>query len=71
MPVFNRRNAAIGWLALLFGKRLLKRKARAAAQAVDSEVRRPRHKALAALVATAVGAAALVRRRTGSGDDGS
>jgi hypothetical protein len=71
MPVFNRRNAAIGWLALLFGKRVLKRKARAAAQAVDSEVRRPGHKAFAALVATAVGAAALLRRRTGSGDDGS
>jgi hypothetical protein len=67
MPILNRRNAAIGWLALLFGKRILKRKARAAAQAIDSEARRPRQKALAALVAAAVGGAAFFRRR--GGDD--
>jgi hypothetical protein len=32
MPVFNRRNATLGWIALFFGKRILKRKAKAAAR---------------------------------------
>ena len=65
MSVFNRRNAALGWVALLFGKRFLKRKAKAAARAVDAEARHPRPKALAFLVAAGVGAAAFFRRRPG------
>jgi hypothetical protein len=68
MSVFNRRNAAIGWVAMLFGKRVLKRKAKAAARAVDSGAGSPRGKAFAVLVAAAVGAAAFFRRQ--SGDDG-
>ena len=68
MPVFNRRNAALGWVALLFGKRILKRKAKAAAQAVDSGARDPKNKAFAVLVAAAVGTAAFLRRRTGRDD---
>lgn len=28
MAVFNKRNAVVGWLALFFGKRVLKRKAK-------------------------------------------
>jgi hypothetical protein len=67
MPVFNRRNAALGWVALLIGKRVLKRKAKAAARAVDSKARRPRRKAYAVLAAAAVGAGAFFRRQ--SGDD--
>ena len=68
MSVFNRRNAAIGWVAMLFGKRVLKRKAKAAARAVDSGVASPQGKAFALLVAAAVGAAALFRRQA-RGDD--
>ena len=63
MSVFNRRNATVGWLALLVGKRVLKRKAKAAARAVDAEARRPRHKVAALLLTAGVGAAAFLRRR--------
>ena len=69
MPVFNRRNAALGWVAWLLGKRVLKRKAKAAARVVDSEVRRPRRKAFAVLAAAAVGAAAFFRRQSGDDQD--
>jgi hypothetical protein len=31
VSVFNRRNAVVGWLALVVGKRVLKRKAQKAA----------------------------------------
>jgi hypothetical protein len=64
MSIFNRRNAALGWLALVFGKRVVKRKAKAAARVVDSEARRPKNKAFALVVAAAVGGAAFFRRRT-------
>ena len=37
MAVFNRRNAAVGWLALVVGKRVLKRKAKQAVPAIDTE----------------------------------
>jgi hypothetical protein len=62
MPVFNRRNATLGWIALFFGKRILKRKAKAV---VRTTARSPRHSAAALLIAVAVGAAAFVRRRAG------
>lgn len=31
MAVFNRRNAVVGWLALFFGKRAVRRKLKSAA----------------------------------------
>ena len=68
MAVFNRRNAAVGWLALLVGKRVLKRKAKQAVPAIDAESKRPNKSAVALLLASAVGVATFFRRR--SGDEG-
>ena len=67
MSMFNRRNAALGWLALLLGKRMLKRRAKAAPEAVEPKARRSHRKLFALVVAGAVGAAAFFRRR-GGGD---
>jgi hypothetical protein len=66
--VFNRRNAAVGWLTLAVGKRVLKRKAKKAAPSVDPETKRPNKSAIALLLAGAVGLATFWRRRSG-GDD--
>jgi hypothetical protein len=69
MSIFSRKNAVIGWAALFVGKRVLKRKAKAAAaRSVDAGARRPRPKVLAAMIAAAVGVAAFFRRR-GRRDD--
>lgn len=65
MAVFNRRNAAVGWLALLVGKRVLKRKAKQAVPAIDAESKRPNKSAVALLLASAVGVATFFRRRSG------
>ena len=35
MTVFNRRNAAVGWVAVVVGKRVLKKKAKHAVPAID------------------------------------
>ncbi|HEY0415144.1 MAG TPA: hypothetical protein VGC78_02055 [Gaiellaceae bacterium] len=63
MSVFNRRNAALGWVAWGVGKRVLKRKARDAVPAIDAESKRPNKSAIALLIAGAVGVATFVRRR--------
>jgi hypothetical protein len=65
VPVFNRRNAAVGWLALLVGKRIVKRKAKQAVPAIDSESKRPNKSAIALMLASAVGVATFWRRRSG------
>jgi MYXO-CTERM domain-containing protein len=69
MTIFNRRNAALGWVAWLFGKRMLKRKTKAVVPAVDPDTKRPNTSAVALLIAAAVGAATFWRRRTGHDDD--
>lgn len=69
MGIFNRRNAAVGWLALLVGKRVLKKKAKGVVPAVDPASKKPNKSALALLVAGAVGAATFWRKRSGD-DDG-
>ena len=72
MSVFNRRNAVMGWLAWGVGKRVLKKKAKGAAQSavptVDSETKRPNKSAVALLLASAVGVATFWRKRSGDGD---
>lgn len=68
MGIFNRRNAAVGWVTWLVGKRIVKRKARGVVPAVDPQTRRPNRSAVALLVAGAVGALAFWRSRS-SGDD--
>jgi hypothetical protein len=65
--VFNRRNAAVGWVAWAVGKRVLKKKAKDAVPSIDSESKKPNKSAIALLVAGAVGALTFWRKR--SGDD--
>ena len=51
MTVFNRRNAAVGWLAWVFRKRLLRHVARDAMPALDAKSKRPNKSALALAIA--------------------
>ncbi|HZP73511.1 MAG TPA: hypothetical protein VFA97_09065 [Gaiellaceae bacterium] len=67
MGVFNRRNAAVGWLTLAVGKRVLKRKAKGAVPSIDAESRKPNKSALALLVAGTVGVLTFWRKRAGDG----
>lgn len=68
MGVFNRRNAAVGWVTWTVGKRVLKKKAKGAAPALDPETKRPNRSAIALGVAGAVGAVAFWRKRSGQAD---
>jgi hypothetical protein len=63
VPVFNRRNAVVGYLALAVGKRVLKRKAKDAVPAIDAETKKPNKSAIALAIAGAVGAASFWRKR--------
>jgi hypothetical protein len=65
VSVFNRRNAAVGWVAWAVGKRVLKRKAKDAVPAIDPESKKPNKSAVALLLAGAVGLATFWRSRTG------
>ena len=67
MGVFNRRNAAVGWLTWMVGKRVLKKKAKDAVPTIDPESKKPNKSAIALLIASAVGVATFWRKR--SGDD--
>jgi len=68
MSVFNRRNAALGWVAWSVGKRVLKRKAKDAVPSIDPESKKPNKSAVALLIASAVGVATFWRSRSG-GDE--
>ena len=68
MGVFNRRNAAVGWLTWSVGKRVLKRKAKGAVPAIDTETKKPNKSAVALLIASAVGVATFWRKRSGDGE---
>lgn len=68
MSVFNRRNAAFGWVAWAVGKRVLKKKAKGAVPAIDSETRRPNKSAIALLVASAVGVLTFWKKRSDDDD---
>lgn len=70
MAVFNRRNAAVGWVALFVGKRILKRKAKNAVPAIDTESKRPNKSAVALVIASAAGVATFWRRRSGDEETG-
>ena len=67
MGVFNRRNAAVGWLTWVVGKRVLKKKAKDAVPSIDPQSKKPNKSAIALLVAGAAGALTFWRKR--SGDD--
>ena len=68
MSVFNRRNAAFGWMAWAVSKRALKKKAKGAVPAIDTESRKPNKSAIALLVAGAVGALTFWKKRSGDDD---
>jgi hypothetical protein len=65
MGVVNKRNAVLGWLAWLVGKRVLKRKARAAVPGRVDDTMRPNKSAIAATLAAVGGALWFWRRRSG------
>jgi hypothetical protein len=69
--VFNRRNAAVGWLTWTVGKRVLKRKAKGAVPSIDTETKRPNKSAIALFAASVVGALTFWKKRSGPADDGS
>ena len=69
MGIFNRRNAAVGWVAWAVGKRVLKKKAKDAVPGVDSETKRPNKSAVALAVAGLVGALTFWRRRSDDSTD--
>jgi hypothetical protein len=66
--VFNRRNAAVGWLTWVVGKRVLKKKAKDAVPTIDRQSKKPNRSAIALLVAGAAGTLTFLRKRSG-GDD--
>jgi hypothetical protein len=66
--VFNRRNAAVGWVTWLVGKRVLKKKAKGAVPAIDPETKKPNKSAIALLIAGAAGALTFWRKRSGDDD---
>ena len=68
MGVFNRRNAAVGWVTWLVGKRVLKKKAKGAVPSIDSETKKPNKSAIALLIAGAAGALTFWRKRSGDDD---
>ncbi len=70
MSVFNRRNAAVGWVAVAVGKRVLKRKAKDAVPAIDAESKKPNKSAVALLLAGAVGLATFWRKRSSDEETG-
>jgi len=70
MSVFSRRNAAVGWLALFVGKRVLKRKAKQALPAIDAASKRPNKSAVALLLASIAGVLTFRRRRSGDEETG-
>jgi LPXTG-motif cell wall-anchored protein len=61
MKVFNKRNALLGWATWLVGKRVFRRKARAAVPAVEGG--KPNKPALAAALAALGGGLLFWRRR--------
>jgi hypothetical protein len=65
--IFNRRNAAVGWLTWMVGKRVLKKKAKDAVPSIDPESKKPNKSAIALVVAGLVGVLTFWRKR--SGDD--
>ncbi|MGH3003957.1 MAG: hypothetical protein ACRDM1_15060 [Gaiellaceae bacterium] len=68
MSVFNRRNAAVGWVTWAIGKRVLKKKAKDAVPSIDPESKKPNRSAVALLVASAAGVLTFWRKRSG-GDE--
>ena len=63
MSVFNRRNAAVGWVTWAVGKRVLKRKAKDAVPTIDPESKKPNKSAVALFVASLAGVFTFIKKR--------
>jgi MYXO-CTERM domain-containing protein len=68
MSIFNRRNAAVGWLSWLVAKRVLKKKARDVVPGTVEGTKRPNKGAIATALA-ALGGLLWFRRRKGQDDE--
>ena len=68
MSIFNRRNAAVGWLSWIVAKRVLKTKARDVVPGTVEGSKRPNKGAIATLLA-AVGGALWFWRKKSSDDE--
>jgi hypothetical protein len=68
MGIFNRRNAAVGWLSWLVAKRVLKKKAKKALPGTVEGTKRPNKGAIATFLA-AVGGALWFWRKQSSDDE--
>ncbi len=68
MSIFNRRNAAVGWLSWIVAKRVLKKKARDVVPGTVEGSKRPNKGAIATLLA-AVGGALWFWRKKSSDDE--
>jgi hypothetical protein len=69
MSIFNRRNAAVGWLSWLVAKRVLKRKAREVVPGTVEGTKRPNKGAIATGLAAVGGLLWFWRRKSDAGDD--
>ncbi|TMK65084.1 MAG: hypothetical protein E6G53_06650 [Actinobacteria bacterium] len=69
MGIVNRRNAVLGWTVLQVGKRVAKRKAKAAVPSIDAETKRPNKSLWASLVGAVAGGLWFKRRRRGEKED--
>ncbi len=67
MGIVNKRNAVLGWLTWSVGKRVARKKAKAAVPAVDGG--KPNKPAIAAGVAALAGTLLFWRKRRRRGDD--
>jgi hypothetical protein len=68
MGIVNRRNAMLGWLVWTVGKRVMKRKAKAAVPTIDTETKRPNRPALVLGLAGAGAVAYWWFRHSGNDD---
>jgi hypothetical protein len=69
MGVVNRRNALLGWTVWQVGKRVAKRKAKAAVPTIDPETKRPNKSLVASIVGAAAGALWFLRRHRDTDDE--
>ena len=68
MGIVNKRNAVLGWTVWQVGKRVAKRKAKAAVPGVDPETKRPNKPAIIAALA-AVGGVLMFWRKKSSAEE--
>ena len=66
MGIVNRRNAVLGWTAWNVGKRVLKRKAKAAVPGTVDDTKRPNKPAILSAAAAALGALWFWRKKSSS-----